>query len=125
MAIASSVMMGVAVFTLIRFLQRASVSAFKGFVPDSLLSQAEHELPAGTIATAQRFWVASLAGVILSGWLLSILPVALVVATIGLLLPRWYLEWMIHRRRMLLRDQLVGCTQGLANAARAGQSLSR
>ena len=56
---------------------------------------------------------------------LSILFIAIVVAALWLFAPRWLLSWKLHQRRTLLRDQLVGCTQGLANSARAGQSLAQ
>lgn len=39
--------------------------------------------------------------------------------------PRLYLNFLISRREVLIRDQLVGATEALANTSRAGLSLSQ
>ncbi len=52
-------------------------------------------------------------------------PVALAAVYMVYVAPRIILDFMIRRRRALLRDQLVATTIALANASRAGLSLAQ
>jgi tight adherence protein B len=52
-------------------------------------------------------------------------PLAVAAVFFVYIMPRAYLKWLISRRRVLLRDQLVGATEALANTTRAGLSLSQ
>ncbi len=90
-----------------------------------MLQEANNDLSSETVESYRRTWSFALVGVLVFGAVFSILPIAIVVAALWLLAPRWLLSWKLHKRRMLLRDQLVGCTQALANSARAGQSLAQ
>ena len=53
------------------------------------------------------------------------IPMAFMVAYLVYMTPRWYLSWLIQKRRIMLRDQLVSAMQLLANATRAGLSLAQ
>ncbi len=102
-----------------------SWAPFTVLVPDPLLRQARSELSPAWMRSAQLGWSVGLVAWVAAGWVLSIFPITVVLVIVWLLMPRWTLAWKIHRRRTLLRDQLVGCTQALANSARAGQSLAQ
>jgi tight adherence protein B len=52
-------------------------------------------------------------------------PVALAAVYLVYVSPRIILEFMIRRRRALLRDQMVAATTALANTSRAGLSLAQ
>ena len=75
--------------------------------------------------TYLRLWGFGLVAMVVVGGLLGVLPIAITLAVIMLFAPRWAFSYAIHKRRELLRDQMVGCTQALANSARAGQSLAQ
>lgn len=80
------------------------------------------------LSTAQlemwlRIWCAALLGlpILVAAYdmkLLSLLVVGLVYVA-----PEHIMRYLIHRRRTILRDQLVPAIQGLANAAQAGLTL--
>lgn len=125
MAILSSILIGIAAFLLAQFLFGKSGSPFEVLVPASLLQEAKNDLSEETVESYRRTWSVTLIAILVLGWVLSILFIAIVVAALWLLAPRWLLAWKLHQRRTLLRDQLVGCTQALANSARAGQSLAQ
>lgn len=70
-----------------------------------------------------RIWCGTLIGLPILVWfyemkLLSVLALALVYVA-----PEHIMNYLIHRRRTILRDQLVPAIQGLANAAQAGLTL--
>jgi tight adherence protein B len=125
MAILSSILIGSAAFLLAQFLFGQSGSPFEVLVPASLLEEAKNDLSEETVESYRRTWSFTLIAILVLGWVLSILFIAIVVAALWLLAPRWLLAWKLHQRRTLLRDQLVGSTQALANSARAGQSLAQ
>lgn len=50
-------------------------------------------------------------------------PVAIGLVYVVFIAPRVVLDHLIERRKLLLRDQMVRASAGLANAARAGLSL--
>jgi tight adherence protein B len=73
-----------------------------------------------------RWWGVSIVGsFIVLTFVLGMLPIAIAVVALLILAPRWILQFMIARRRTLLRDQLVSGTTALANACRAGLSLAQ
>ena len=73
-----------------------------------------------------RWWGICLISVIaVLGFALNMFPIALAVAVLVFLAPRWILKSVIARRRALLRDQMVGGVIALANASRAGLSLAQ
>lgn len=73
-----------------------------------------------------RWWGISIVGsFVLLALVLGMWPIAIAVLFLLLLAPRWIFQFMIKRRQMLLRDQLVGATTSLANACRAGLSLAQ
>lgn len=125
MAILSSILIGIAAFLLAQFLFGKSGSPFEVLLPASLLQEAKNDLSEETVESYRRTWSVTLIAILVLGWVLSILFIAIVVAALWLFAPRWLLAWKLHQRRTLLRDQLVGCTQALANSARAGQSLAQ
>jgi tight adherence protein B len=51
------------------------------------------------------------------------LPVAVAAVYLVYVAPRFIIEYLIARRRRLLRDQMVGVSIGLANAVKAGLAL--
>ena len=76
--------------------------------------------------TLLRWWGATLVvSFLVLTFVLDMLPIALAVVVLIVLAPRWILNFVIARRRRLLRDQLVGGTTSLANACRAGLSLAQ
>lgn len=72
-----------------------------------------------------RWWGVSLVLSFVVLTALGMLPIAIAVVLLLIFAPRWVLAAMIARRRILLRDQLVGGTTALANACRAGLSLAQ
>ncbi len=125
MAWVTSLLFGVAAFVAVRVLLKRSDQTFHRLVPKDLMKQAVTELPAKHMHSLQRFWTVMLIGLVVTGWVLRILPITTVLVGVWLMVPRWLLAWQLHRRRLKLRDQLVGAMQNLANSARAGQSLAQ
>ena len=73
-----------------------------------------------------RWWGLSLVGsFLLFAVVLRMFPLAIAAVYLVYVAPRLVLEFLIHRRRRLLRDQMVGASVGLANAVRAGLSLGQ
>ena len=73
-----------------------------------------------------RLWgVALVAAFVLVAFVLGMPPVALAAVYMVYVAPRIILDFMIRRRRALLRDQLVAATVALANTSRAGLSLAQ
>src|SRR6056297_451238 len=123
--IASTCLIAVAVFLLAKILLRLPILPFQLLVPPALMRAAATELDAETLRTFGWVWKATLMAILVIGWLAEMMLIATVIAGVWLLAPRWGLTWKMHGRRVLLRDQLVNCTQALANSARAGQSLAQ
>lgn len=73
-----------------------------------------------------RLWgFALLACVVLFGVLMRNIPMTVCLTGILYFAPKLVLESIIKKRKRLLRDQMVGATQGLANTTRAGLSLAQ
>lgn len=71
-----------------------------------------------------RVWGFTLIAAPLAFWFLfHMLLVGLATVYFVYVVPRHVLDYLIQRRKRVLRDQLVAATQGLANAARAGLTL--
>ena len=71
-----------------------------------------------------RWWGLSLVGVaLLLGLVLHMIPLAIGATYLVFVAPRYLLNGWLAKRKSLLRDQMVGASQALANAARAGLSL--
>ena len=76
------------------------------------------------IDAAFRLWgLALLIVPVVLGLILFKVPLALVAVFLLLVVPRMVLAGLIRQRMTLLRDQMVGATQALAAACRAGLSL--
>lgn len=58
-------------------------------------------------------------------FVLGMPPVAIALVYFVYVAPRLVIQWIIARRRKLLRDQMVGATVALANSCRAGLSLAQ
>lgn len=95
------------------------------FVAKQLLQARALSIDETRVQFAMRSWGAALLGILGSGLALGMLPIAGGIILILLAIPGWTLNWVVRRRRELLRDQMVGCTRALANSARAGQSLQQ
>ena len=73
-----------------------------------------------------RIWGISLvAAFVLFAFVFGMPPVALAAVYMVYVAPRIILDFMIRRRRALLRDQMVTATIALANTSRAGLSLAQ
>jgi tight adherence protein B len=73
-----------------------------------------------------RIWGISLvAAFVIVAFVFGMPPVALAAVYLVYVSPRIILEFMIRRRRALLRDQMVAATTALANTSRAGLSLAQ
>lgn len=71
-----------------------------------------------------RWWGIALFGsFVLFGFIFRMPPVAVFVMFIVFIAPRNILDWMLERRRITIRDQLVRATMGVANGCRAGLGL--
>ena len=71
-----------------------------------------------------RIWGISLvAAFVVVAFVFGMPPVALAAVYLVYVAPRIILDFMIRRRRALLRDQMVTATIALANTSRAGLSL--
>ena len=121
----SSLLFGAAVFLVAQAVFANLNQVFCFLVPEKLMRQASTELEPKQLRTWQVIWIVGLILLAIIGWGLAVFPIALVVAGIWLMAPKWTLAWQLHRRRTKLRDQLVSAMQALANSARAGQSVSQ
>lgn len=73
-----------------------------------------------------RIWGLSILGAFIGvGIILQAFPIALLTIAVIYVSPRYWLEYMIWRRKTLLRDQMVAASMALANAVRAGLSLAQ
>ncbi|MEX2092223.1 MAG: type II secretion system F family protein [Pirellulales bacterium] len=73
-----------------------------------------------------RIWGLSLVAAFVGvAFVLGMPPVALAAVYMVYAAPRIILDFMIRRRRALLRDQMVAATIALANTSRAGLSLAQ
>jgi Flp pilus assembly protein TadB len=78
------------------------------------------------VVKALRWWGIALFGtLVVFGVLAGMPPVALGLAYVVFVVPRFILDHLIARRRMTLRDQMVRASGALANTARAGLSLQQ
>ena len=73
-----------------------------------------------------RLWgMSMLVSLLFFGVLLRNIPMTVCFVGILYVSPKLILESIIKKRRRLLRDQMVGAAQGLANTTRAGLSLAQ
>lgn len=73
-----------------------------------------------------RVWGISLvAAFVIVAFILQMPPVALAAVYMVYVAPRIILDFMIRKRRSLLRDQMVAATVALSNTCRAGLSLAQ
>jgi tight adherence protein B len=73
-----------------------------------------------------RWWgLALLASFVLVAIVLRMPPLSVAAVYFVYIAPRVILQYLIDRRRKILRDQLVGATVAMANACRAGLSLAQ
>jgi tight adherence protein B len=73
-----------------------------------------------------RFWgLALVSTALLFGVLLGMPPVAVAIGYLVFVAPRLVLQFLIKRRRMTLRDQMVGASVALSNSCRAGLTLAQ
>lgn len=73
-----------------------------------------------------RVWGISLvAAFVIVAFVLGMPPVSIAAVYLVYVAPRIILDFMIRRRRALLRDQMVAATIALANTSRAGLSLAQ
>jgi tight adherence protein B len=73
-----------------------------------------------------RIWGISLvAAFVVVAFVLRMPPIALAAVYLVYVSPRIILEFMIRKRRAVLRDQMVTATVALANTSRAGLSLAQ
>lgn len=78
------------------------------------------------VGRSLRWWgVALFATVLLFGVIGGMPPVALGLAYLVFISPRYILDHLINQRRTLLRDQMVRASAALANSSRAGLSLQQ
>lgn len=122
----TSAIFGVAGFLAARSVVGAWDIVSQGYVSDLKPMLESLSLDQKQIQHLLRWWGISLVGsfVVLT-FVLGMFPIAVAVLLLLVFTPRWVLRLMIKRRRMLLRDQLVGGTTALANASRAGLSLAQ
>lgn len=70
-----------------------------------------------------RVWIGLLIGLPTLVWFCDMKLLTLLAFALVYVAPEQILRYLIHRRRTILRDQLVPAIQGLANAAQAGLTL--
>jgi tight adherence protein B len=79
-----------------------------------------------TLPKYLRIWGISLvAAFVIVAFILRMPPVALAAVYLVYVSPRIILDFMIRKRRAMLRDQMVSATVALANTSRAGLSLAQ
>jgi tight adherence protein B len=79
-----------------------------------------------TLPKYLRIWGISLvAAFVVVAFILQMPPVALAAVYLVYVSPRIILDFMIRKRRAMLRDQMVAATVALANTSRAGLSLAQ
>ena len=71
-----------------------------------------------------RWWGLALIGsLVVLGVMMQMPPIALFVGFIIFVAPRYILDYLLERRRSVLRDQLVRASVGVSNGCRAGLGL--
>ncbi|MCA9132452.1 MAG: type II secretion system F family protein [Planctomycetales bacterium] len=113
------------VFLLVECLEKFWDQIAQRFVAEQMRQAQAIGLDTVRIRRALRWWGLSCLAVLILGWVFQALPIAVALLVLLLLAPKWSFAWAIRSRQDLLRDQMVGCTVALANAARAGQSLTQ
>lgn len=118
-----SLLAGLAVFLTLTCWQDVWDRIAGRYVADLMPTIRALNIDASKIPTYLRVW----GGLILLalGTIFVAPPLALPAVFFVYIMPRVYLNLLISRRRVLLRDQLVGATEALANTSRAGLSLSQ
>lgn len=98
----------------------------KKHVADLLPKMADVGIDTSTTRYLLRWWGFALAGVlILFAFVLRMTPVAIGLAYLVYVAPRFLLDLRIAQRHRALRDQLVRASAALANATRAKLSLAQ
>lgn len=124
--LASSVLMGVAVFLMARWGGPIWDAVARRQVADLTPRMQQLSLDTGRLRIWQRWWGLTMAVTFLLCLLVLKIPLIGAMAIYVIyILPRVVLEIMIARRRSLLRDQMVGASILLSNATRAGLSLAQ
>lgn len=78
------------------------------------------------IQNALRWWgIAIFLTLLVVGLFMAMPPIALGLAYLVFVSPRFILDYMIARRRTLLRDQMVRAAATMANSSRAGLGLAQ
>jgi len=114
----------VAVALLVMSLRPAWDTISSGYVARQRQQALQLGIDPRRIERCLRWWGGAMVmNIVLLGSLGQMWLLAAAVAALLLWAPRWWMEWTITQRTLLLRDQMVGCCQALSNAARAGQSL--
>lgn len=73
-----------------------------------------------------RYWgLTMVASGLVFGFLLGMPPVAVAIGYLVVVAPRLALQFLIKRRRIILRDQMVGASVALSNSCRAGLTLAQ
>ena len=73
-----------------------------------------------------RYWGVLMVTILLGvGVFLGMPPVALALGYIAFVAPHLVLQYQIKRRRIVLRDQMVGASVALSNSCRAGLTLAQ
>lgn len=73
-----------------------------------------------------RYWGLLMVGILLVfGFVLGMPPVALALGYLVFVAPHLVLQYLIKRRRVILRDQMVGASVALSNSCRAGLTLAQ
>jgi tight adherence protein B len=82
-------------------------------------------LDTSSLPTYLRWWGAAMVAAAAFSIILGIPVIGVAIVFFIYVAPRYVLEFAIARRRGLLRDQMVGASTGMANAARAGLALAQ
>jgi len=77
------------------------------------------------IPTYLRWWGLAMFSTAIFLVVFQALPLAIPALGLLYVAPRLWLNWLIKRRQILIRDQLVGATVALSNTARAGMSIAQ
>ncbi len=117
------VLVGAAVFLTLTSWREVWDKLASRYVADQMPTIRSLNIDESRIPFLLRIW----GGLILASCAVVFIAPPLAIAAVYFVYvgPRLYLAWMISRRRVLLRDQLVGATESLANTTRAGLSLSQ
>lgn len=122
----SSLLVAIAVSGMALSLEPAWQTLSRKIVADLDEQRKRLNMSEATLKNIMRIWGLSLIGVfVLFVFVLFHIPMLVAAGFVVYRAPRLIMELLIHRRRSLIRDQMVNATTAMINACRSGMALNQ